>query len=63
MRFRTWTERLVALLLIAAMAGCATSKEKLLPHDGNTMLDIWNQETGGSAGGGQTARQLLDARA
>ena len=62
MRFRTWTERLVALLLIAAMAGCATSKEKLLPHDGNTMLDIWNQETGGSAGGGQTARQLLDAR-
>jgi hypothetical protein len=26
------------------------------------MLDIWQQETGGSAGGGQAARQLLDAR-
>jgi conjugative transfer region lipoprotein (TIGR03751 family) len=26
------------------------------------MLDVWNQETGGSAGGGQAARQLLDAR-
>ncbi|UQP97335.1 TIGR03751 family conjugal transfer lipoprotein [Xanthomonas arboricola pv. juglandis] len=62
MPYRTWTERLVALLLIAAMAGCATSKEKLLTHDGKTMLDIWNQETGGSAGGGQSARQLLDAR-
>lgn len=62
MRFRTWTERLVALLLIAVLAGCATSKEKLLTHDGNTMLDIWNQETGGSAGGGQAGRQLLDAR-
>lgn len=62
MRYRTWTERLVALVLIAALGGCATSKEKLLTHDGNTMLGIWNQEAGGSAGGGQTARQLLDAR-
>jgi hypothetical protein len=26
------------------------------------MLDVWQQETGGSAGGGQAARQLLDAR-
>ncbi|HFX2697311.1 TPA: TIGR03751 family conjugal transfer lipoprotein, partial [Pseudomonas aeruginosa] len=31
-------------------------------HGDSTMLDIWHQETGGGAGGGQAARQLLDAR-
>jgi len=59
---RIWTE--VAAILLAAMmlGGCATSKDQLLPHGDSTMLDVWQQETGGSGAGGQTARQLLDAR-
>lgn len=59
---KTWTDGLALLAVTLALAGCATSKEELLPHDDTTMLDIWNVETGGSAGGGQAARQLLDAR-
>ena len=59
---RNWTDTVVALLVAMALGGCATSKDKVLPHGDHTMLDVWNQETGGSAGGGQTARQLLDAR-
>ncbi len=51
-----------ALAVALTLAGCGTSKEKLLPHDDRTMMDIWTNETGGSARGGQTARQLLDAR-
>ncbi len=59
---RTWTERLLVVVAITALAGCATSKEKLLTHGGDTMLDIWNQETGGAAAGGRASRELLDAR-
>lgn len=59
---RIWTETAAALLAVAVLGGCATSKDELLPHHDRTMLDIWQQEAGGSAGGGQAARQLLDAR-
>ena len=59
---QTWTERLAVVLVIIALAGCATNKEKLLTHGGRTMLDIWNQETGGAAGGGRASLKLLDAR-
>lgn len=63
---RNWTETAAALLAavgtVMVLGGCATSKDKLLPHGNLTMLDVWQQETGGSPGGGQTARQLLDAR-
>ena len=59
---RIWIESAAALLAVVVLGGCATSKDELLPHGDSTMLDIWNQETGGSAGGGQAARQLLDAR-
>lgn len=64
---RIWTETAAALLAVMVLGGCATSKDKLLPHGDSTMLDVWNQETGGSssaggAAGGQAARQLLDAR-
>ncbi|ALV76559.1 TPA: TIGR03751 family conjugal transfer lipoprotein [Pseudomonas aeruginosa] len=59
---RTWIDAAVVLLAAVLLGGCATSKEKLLPHGHNTMLDIWQQETGGGEGGGPAARQLLDAR-
>lgn len=59
---RIWIKGLTVLAFAAALAGCSTSKEKLMPHNGQTMQDIWNAETGGSAQGGQAARQLLDAR-
>ena len=59
---RIWIDTAAVLLAATLLGGCATSKEKLLPHGDSTMLDIWHQETGSSAGGGQAARQLLDAR-
>lgn len=64
---RIWIESAAALCAVMALAGCATSKDELLPHGENTMLDVWNQETGGNAGsgsgaGGQAARQLLNTR-
>ncbi|OSR95759.1 hypothetical protein BV330_00084 [Pseudomonas syringae pv. actinidiae] len=47
----------VAVLL----TGCSTDKEQMLPHGQNTMMDVWNQGTTGSAGS-TSSRQLLDAR-
>lgn len=58
---KTWTDRVAVLGMALALGGCATSKEELLPRDDRTMLDIWQVETGGGAGG-QAARQLLAAR-
>jgi conjugative transfer region lipoprotein (TIGR03751 family) len=51
----------VLLAIAAILGGCATNKDDLLPHGDQTMLDIWQRETGG-AGGSLAARQLLDAR-
>ena len=58
------TKGLALALAVAALGGCATSKEKLLPHGDNTMMDVWQQNAGDGGGGtGQVARrQLLDAR-
>ena len=55
---------LALALAVAVLSGCATSKEELLTHSDRTMMDIWQQETGGGGSGtGQVARrQLLDAR-
>ncbi|EMV8752445.1 TIGR03751 family conjugal transfer lipoprotein [Escherichia coli] len=54
---------LVLPLAVAVLGGCATSKEKLLPHGDHTMMDIWNQNAGDGGGASQVARrQLLDAR-
>jgi len=43
------------------LSSCATTKDELLTHDGQTMLDIWSAEAA-SAGSGHTARELMDAR-
>jgi len=59
---RIWIETAATLLAVMVLGGCATSKDELMPHRPQTMLDVWNQETGGGAGAGQPARQLLDAR-
>ena len=59
---RIWIDAAAALLAATLVGGCATSKEKLLPHGDSTMLDIWQQETAGNAGGAQVARQLLVER-
>lgn len=59
---RIWTEVAATLIAATVLGGCATSKDKLLPQGDHTILDVWSQVTGGSAGGGQPARQLLDAR-
>jgi len=58
------TKGLALALAIVVLGGCATSKEELLTHSDRTMMDIWQQETGGGdSGTGQVARrQLLAAR-
>jgi conjugative transfer region lipoprotein (TIGR03751 family) len=46
------------------LGGCATSKEELLTHSDRTMMDIWQQETGGDGGGtGQVAAPAVARRA
>lgn len=50
------------MLAVLFLAGCATSKEELLTHEGQTMLDIWSREAGTAASDGRAARELLDAR-
>jgi conjugative transfer region lipoprotein (TIGR03751 family) len=49
---------------VAILSGCATSKEELLnlPHGERTMIELWQQETGGTGSGQVAQRQLLDAR-
>jgi len=55
-----WIKSLILALTVVTLAGCATSKEKLLPHGEQTMQGIWQQN---ADSGNQTAtRQLLDAR-
>ena len=61
----SWAKGLALAVAVAALGGCATSKEDLLTHGDRTMMDIWQQETGDSAGGGAgevVRRQLLEAR-
>lgn len=53
-----WGAALAFTLLVSA---CSTSKDELLPHGDNTMLDVWEQGTSGS-NGSTAGRQLLDAR-
>ena len=60
-----WAPGLALAVAVAALGGCATSKEELLAHNDRTMMDIWQQEAGDGASGGAgqvVRRQLLDAR-
>jgi conjugative transfer region lipoprotein (TIGR03751 family) len=59
---RIWTEAFTAALAVMTSAGCATNTEDLLSHNGNTMQDVWNQQTEGSVQNGHASQQLLDAR-
>ena len=57
-----WIKPLLLAAAVAALAGCATSKEELMPHGGRTMQDIWHQAAGDGGSGQVARRQLLDAR-
>lgn len=51
-----------ACLAVALLStGCTTSKQELLPHGDNTMMDVWEQGSSGSSNSA-SSRQLLDAR-
>ncbi|WP_072035325.1 TIGR03751 family conjugal transfer lipoprotein [Dickeya fangzhongdai] len=56
-----WINPLLLMATIAVLNGCTTSKEELLPHNGQTMQDIWHQESGGGSEH-EAQRQWLDAR-
>lgn len=51
----------VWLAVALLSTGCATSKEELLPHGENTMMDVWEQGSSGPSNSA-SSRQLLDAR-
>ncbi|MGB3288586.1 MAG: TIGR03751 family conjugal transfer lipoprotein [Burkholderiaceae bacterium] len=53
---------LMLMLFVGTLVGCASSKEELLPHGDQTMLDIWHQEAGDGGNGQVARRQLLDVR-
>lgn len=63
-RSTNYFKALTILLFALFISACSTSKEELLPHDNTTMLDVWNQGTGGSlsVSGNQSTQQLMDAR-
>jgi len=54
-----WIKPLMPIAAAIALAGCATSKDKLMPHNDSTMQDIWQRVDGGNQ---TVTRQLLDAR-
>jgi len=55
-----WIKPLMPIAAAIALAGCATSKDKLLPHGEQTMHDIWQHNA--DSGNQTVTRQLLDAR-
>ena len=57
-----WIRPLLLVAVATVLAGCATSKEELMPHGGRTMQDIWHQQAGDGGSGQVARRQLLDAR-
>ena len=57
-----WIKPLLLATAVAALAGCATSKEELMPHGDHTMQDIWHQAASDGGSGQVARRQLLDVR-
>lgn len=57
-----WIDAACSCALLA-LAGCATHKQPILPHGDQTMLDIWEGQTGSlhSAGSAASAK-VLEAR-
>ena len=53
---RRWTNHCVVLTLALLTSACSTSKDELLSHGKQTMMDVWHQGTSASN------RQLIDAR-
>ena len=58
---RIWIKPLAVLFAAITLAGCATSKDQVLPHDAASMQDIWNGQTGGTSSGPGNAT-LREAR-
>ena len=58
---RHWIKASLVGLATAALFGCSTDKDELMPHGPQTMLDLWNGE-GSTAASGPGNRQLMDAR-
>lgn len=55
--------KIITVALVgAALAGCATSKEELMPHGDQTMQDLWRQSASGRSGDNLSQQALLDAR-
>lgn len=50
-RMRSINQGLVLLVSILFLSGCATSKDELLPHNGVTMQQLWEQGSTGAMGG------------
>lgn len=53
---------LLVLLGVLLISGCSTSRDQLLPHGPQNMMEIWDANTR-SASPGSVDRQLHDARA
>ena len=58
---RRWTNHRLksgaAMTFALLISACSTSKDELLPHGNQTMMDVWEQGTSGASG-----RQLVEAR-
>ena len=52
-----WTNYCAVLILALLASACTTSKDELLPHGNQTMMDVWEQGTSGAS-----SRQLVEAR-
>jgi conjugative transfer region lipoprotein (TIGR03751 family) len=58
---RPWIRGVAGAVACAALAGCATHKDTLLPHGPLTMRDVWEAHTSASAPG-YLSRALIEAR-